>query len=253
MTTDAMNESNPINPTQLTCRDVETLISGIIDGELERDTRHAAELHLLACDACREKVNRAEALDGLVAAAGERLGPEVLPERVRLGVLGAIERDRARSLRFPAVAWSGWAVAAALALLITAGSLTGWLGAGRQGGLPGPNASLQLAAHERESLNFLRVISRALSGDLTEAEYNQTLAYLRDARDELGESLIDRLLGEEERAALRELSQRPGLTEAQREVLQLADRLLTDLEAGAPIERSRWHTLAAGMQLLPLG
>lgn len=245
-----MSSESP-QPTHLTCEDVEALISGIVDGELDRDTRHAAELHLQNCPACRAKVNQAEALDGLVAAAGERQGPDVLPERVRLGVIGAVDRDRARTLRHPVFAWSGWALAAALALLLTVGSLAGWLGGGRgPGGPPGPR--LQLAADEREAVSFIHILADAMAGDLSQADYDRTLNYLRQAQAELGESLVSRLLGDEERAALSALARRPGLTDAQRQVLQLADALVTDLERGEPIERERWRQLDSALDMMPM-
>ncbi len=244
MTTDATNRS------KLTCSDVEALISGIIDGELDQGTRHAAEVHLQHCPSCRAKVNEAEALDELVVSAGERMGPDVLPERIRLNVMGAIDRERNRSLRLPMATWSGWAMAAVLALLITVGSLTGWVGGG--GGATPPGTRLQLASHEREALTFVRLLARAMSGELSDGEYQATLDYLRDAEDRLGESLVDRLLGSTGRTALSDLSERADLTDAQRQVLELAEQLVTDLETGEPVDRRDWQRLDETLQLFSL-
>ncbi|MCK4871320.1 MAG: zf-HC2 domain-containing protein [Phycisphaerales bacterium] len=236
--------------TKLSCPDVEAMLSGIIDGELERDLRHAAELHLLECEACRDMVNRAEQLDELVTAAGERQGPDALPDRVRFGVLSTIEREKARRMRIPAVAWSGWAAAAALALLVTIGSLTGWFG-GPEPSEPG--ARLVLAGSQRDAFAGVRMIARVLGGELTEADFDALVRQLAATATDGQPNIVSRLLGDEGRAGLHNLLQNENLTDLQRQVLQQAERLVNELERGETPGQRDWVQLNEGLSRFQLG
>ncbi|HEB61069.1 MAG TPA: hypothetical protein ENJ06_04515 [Phycisphaeraceae bacterium] len=243
----------------LTCADIEVLISGIIDGELDRDVRHEAELHLLACPACREKVNQAEALDQLVAAAGERNGPDVLPDRVRLGVMAAIQREKRRNLRFPALAWSGWAVAALLALMVFV--VNPFSPPASPGQMPGSeiaqgnntSARIILAADEQQALGSVHLLARVLGGEITDQEYNDLLETLRRSAGSGENSLINRLLGKKGRTALHNLASRKDLNETQRRVLQLAEQLVDDLDRGQAPPRQDWQQLDVAMSALRIG
>ncbi|MFW5652636.1 MAG: anti-sigma factor family protein [Planctomycetota bacterium] len=117
-----------------TCHDIKAVLSGLLDGELDPETRHLAERHLLSCPACREEVQAAEDADAMVRAAAiddERAWTPELEQRMFAAVTGSASgapavgastiagatesADGTRRLRL--AAWSGWSVAAAAALV----------------------------------------------------------------------------------------------------------------------------------------
>ena len=58
------------------CTDIKVLLSGLIDDEVDADTRYRAERHVAECDACRRALDDAEALSQLLVADAEADGAD---------------------------------------------------------------------------------------------------------------------------------------------------------------------------------
>jgi len=101
------------------CRDMEAVLSGLLDGELDVERSHLAEVHLSDCDSCKVRVQTAEEQDQLMRETMAALEdwPGEVERRIWSHVNGpkwALET--ARRLRWSA--WSGWITAAAAVLII---------------------------------------------------------------------------------------------------------------------------------------
>lgn len=96
------------------CTDIKATLSGLIDDQVDAETRHLAERHISECAACRALVSQAEALDDLIAMDAAALVPGRLPDGFIDGVLH-------RTVHAPAhthtpwswTNWLGWVAAAA--------------------------------------------------------------------------------------------------------------------------------------------
>ncbi|MCI0676577.1 MAG: anti-sigma factor [Phycisphaerales bacterium] len=111
--------------TNLDCKDIKAMLSGLVDDEVDRDTRHAAERHLADCPGCRELVNEAESINQMLAMEAERaLSPAGLPAGFAEAVLG--QTVYAEAYNFAGRRWTSWLgwVAAAACLLL---SLSIWV------------------------------------------------------------------------------------------------------------------------------
>lgn len=123
------------------CTDLATLLSGLIDDELDATTRHSAERHLVECVRCRAIVARAEQLDTrLRVSAGAWGRDDPMPDTVIESVLRRTVGDTRPLRRARRQAAFGWlAAAAALGLAATA-----WFAerdlAGRERGSSGKSA-----------------------------------------------------------------------------------------------------------------
>jgi hypothetical protein len=106
--------------TRLDCKDIKALLSGLIDGELDEETRHSAERHLGDCASCRRVMDEAEGLDELVQTNARSLvDPRGLPAGFEDEVLSRTTRAHPRSYFQQWTTWTGWfAAAAALGLAI---------------------------------------------------------------------------------------------------------------------------------------
>ncbi len=109
---------------QFECQDLGALLSGLLDGQVDEETRHQAERHLSGCARCRTHLSRAEELDfltratlaptdDLLASSLTRMQDAVWT-RIGSAQAPAI-RTEARRLRLSA--WTGWG--AALAATVT--------------------------------------------------------------------------------------------------------------------------------------
>jgi hypothetical protein len=108
------------------CTDIKVLLSGLIDDELDAQTRHAAERHVAECDACRASVDETERVNELVRAEAELvLTPGTLPQGFAGAVLSRTVYDGAprRSSAPSWMSWVGWFAAAAAVML----ALTIWV------------------------------------------------------------------------------------------------------------------------------
>ncbi len=118
------------------CQDVQAVLSGLLDGELDATTSHLAEAHLSQCAPCRTLLQHAEESDDLLRATvgSYEAWPADLDRRIRTEVFGQAEdaahvRGRRRLLF---AAWSGWSIAAVVMLGFGLALSQGWLGGSAQ-------------------------------------------------------------------------------------------------------------------------
>ncbi len=102
------------------CADIKALLSGLIDDQVDPETRHLTERHISNCSSCRALLNEAESLDRLIALEGENSFNQ-LPAGFEESVLGLTGNS---SVILPyhrrLSTWFGWmAAAASLALAMT--------------------------------------------------------------------------------------------------------------------------------------
>ncbi len=115
------------------CQDVQAVLSGLLDGELDAGTSHLAEAHLAQCAPCRAVLQHAEETDDLLRAAVGRyeVWPMDLDRRIRTTLFGEVNEaqtsQRRRRLLF--VAWSGWSMAAVVMLGFGLSLAQGWFNA----------------------------------------------------------------------------------------------------------------------------
>lgn len=102
------------------CADIKALLSGLIDDQVDPETRHLTERHISNCSSCRALMNEAESLDRLIAMEGENSFNQ-LPAGFEESVLSLTSPS---SVIIPyhrrLSTWFGWmAAAASLALAMT--------------------------------------------------------------------------------------------------------------------------------------
>lgn len=104
------------------CTDIKAMISGIVDGELEAQTRHEAERHLSHCRECRLLVDDAERVNDLLIRDVESLtGGSALPASFAEGVLRrTVYTDAYNFAGRRWTSWLGWVAAAACLMLACA-------------------------------------------------------------------------------------------------------------------------------------
>jgi len=105
--------------TNLDCKDIKALLSGLVDGEVDGQTRHQAERHIADCKACRDLLNEAEGVNELVALDAQRMmWPAGLPAGFEQSVLRrTIYGDALHFAGRRWTSWLGWVAAAACLLL----------------------------------------------------------------------------------------------------------------------------------------
>lgn len=114
------------------CQDVQAVLSGLLDGELDAAASHLAEAHLAQCAPCRTLLQQAEETDDLLRAtmARHEAWPAALERRIRAEIFGVVDgaevSHRRRRLLF--AAWSGWSIAAIVMLGFGVSLSTGRLG-----------------------------------------------------------------------------------------------------------------------------
>ncbi len=113
---------------RFTCEDISAVLSGLLDGELDSDTQHRAEVHLAQCDACRAIVDGAEALDGAVrqtVVLREQPWSDDLERKILIEINDPIEELRTiRRLRRSA--WVGWLTAVAATIVVASLLIFEW-------------------------------------------------------------------------------------------------------------------------------
>jgi hypothetical protein len=117
-----MNEMEACVMNPMDCKDIKALLSGLIDGELDAQTRHDAERHLADCQSCRDLVNETEALNDLIALDAQRLGGLYEAEGLPAGFEQVVLRQTvfAEAYQFAGrrwTSWLGWVAAAACLML----------------------------------------------------------------------------------------------------------------------------------------
>lgn len=112
------------------CQDVQAVLSGILDGELDAETSHLAEAHLSQCAPCRAVLQQAEETDDLLRATigTYEVWPADLEKRIRAEVFGEPETEQStqRRRRLLFAAWSGWSIAAIVMLGFGLSFSQGW-------------------------------------------------------------------------------------------------------------------------------
>lgn len=122
------------------CQDVQAVLSGLLDGELDAPAAHLAEAHLAQCGPCRTLLQQAEETDDLLRAATARheAWPASLERRIRAEVFGVVDGAEAnhqrRRLLF--AAWSGWSIAAVVMLGLGLSLSQGWFASPPADGAP---------------------------------------------------------------------------------------------------------------------
>ena len=98
------------------CTDIKVILSGLVDDEIDPETRHDAERHLATCRDCRALVNEAESLNAMIAVESASMASSsALPEGFEAAVLG--RTVYADGLKFNGrrwTTWLGWMAAAAV-------------------------------------------------------------------------------------------------------------------------------------------
>ncbi len=105
--------------TELDCKDIKALLSGLIDGELDDTKRHQAERHLADCKPCRDTVSEAETLNNLLVMEAQHSAAK-LPASFENAVLR--QTVYAEAYAFAGrrwTSWLGWVAAAACLGLAT--------------------------------------------------------------------------------------------------------------------------------------
>ncbi|MCA9295006.1 MAG: zf-HC2 domain-containing protein, partial [Phycisphaerales bacterium] len=74
----------------LDCADIRAMLSGLVDDELDTETRHFAERHLGQCRPCRRLLDEAEQLDAMMAEDFEAVAAAPLPADFEAAVLSRI-------------------------------------------------------------------------------------------------------------------------------------------------------------------
>jgi hypothetical protein len=124
----------------ITCRDVQTQLSLIVDGLRPESDQEAVRLHLESCAACRSVLQDLERL----RRASARLGPITPPDHVWLEVAGRVrmEPGPAAAHRPPSsrAAMTQWIGLAAALVLITLGAYLFTPGAGTPSPAPASTA-----------------------------------------------------------------------------------------------------------------
>gem|GEM_PF-5005579 len=112
------------------CQDVQAVLSGLLDGELDAVTSHLAEAHLSQCAPCRAVLQQAEETDELLRATigTYEVWPADLEKRIRAEVFGEPETGQStqRRRRLLFAAWSGWSIAAIVMLGFGLSFSQGW-------------------------------------------------------------------------------------------------------------------------------
>lgn len=105
--------------TNLDCKDIKAMLSGLVDDEVDPGTRHAAERHLADCRGCRDLLNEAESVHQMIALDAQRsLWPVGLPSGFQDAVLGKTVYAEAYNLAGRRwTSWLGWVAAAACLML----------------------------------------------------------------------------------------------------------------------------------------
>ena len=101
-----------------TCEDISAVLSGLLDGELEADVRHRAEVHLAQCDSCRALVSEAEDMDrDLHQAIASREAWSTDFEKRVWNEIRDPDEGRLQIRRYRIAAWTGWLSAAAATII----------------------------------------------------------------------------------------------------------------------------------------
>ncbi len=112
------------DPTKhpLDCTDIRTLLSALLDDQLDADVRYRAERHLAGCEACRRLIGEAELNDAMIAFDAGSAGhgdADAVPAGFADAVLAktAVMRRTKAARRWSALGWL--AAAAALVVAVT--------------------------------------------------------------------------------------------------------------------------------------
>ncbi|MEM7227328.1 MAG: zf-HC2 domain-containing protein [Planctomycetota bacterium] len=103
----------------LDCADIRALLSGLVDDEVDGETRHLAERHFGDCRRCRQLMDETELLHEQIGAHVDAMEAEIgLPAGFEDAVLQRIADEDDARMVLPTrsrswLSWTGWAAAAA--------------------------------------------------------------------------------------------------------------------------------------------
>lgn len=224
------------------CTDIKAILSGLVDDEIDSETRHVAERHLSGCPGCRALVNEAEGLDDLIAMEAATLAPRRLPEGFVDSVLSRTVYARLyEQAGWSWTNWLGWVAAAACLVL----SATIWI-LDRQVLPKGPNSDVvarlptpPLPNRSTDESPYLR--STTFDGGVLPVGYTQEFPLDDATRKAIDDELA---LAQPTSAALEQISQKPTIAPADAETLRNTAMVLgmladSDLTTFKDVERVR--------------
>jgi hypothetical protein len=155
------------------CTDIKALLSGLVDDEVDQESRHAAERHLAECAACRAMLSEFETLNAAIALDAE----QIAPEGVSADFIGAVlsrtvyATEPRRTTPSAWINWTGWLAAAAALLLAASIWVMDHRGVDRQAPtFEQPVARTDVGPHAVRNASYL--VSSVYDGDLPDAPSN---------------------------------------------------------------------------------
>lgn len=169
------------------CTDIKVLLSGLVDDEVDGETRHTAERHIAECTTCRDLIDQAEALNALIvsdatSAVDGGLPPDlvgnVLSRTVRAEPVHADHRRGPHGI----TSWLGW-LAAAAALLFTFSSrlMNGSSTPARTALAPAPSQVARDTARDTSAGDPTARDAFARSNKVTEQSTVRTASYIQSS------------------------------------------------------------------------
>lgn len=154
--------------THFDCTDIKATLSGLIDDQVDAETRHLAERHLSECAECRALMSQAEGLDDLIAMDAAAFSPKRLPDGFAESVLNRTVYARMyENAGFSWTNWLGWVAAAACLCLAATIWFLDRQSIPRDGGL--------VISSDRQAMNSAPVKSTADDSTLRSFTYDQPL------------------------------------------------------------------------------
>lgn len=140
---------------QLTCDDVEPLLSPCVDGELVEDDSSSVKAHVARCDKCRQRLLELQTLKTSLAAAGRTVAlPEDLEARLHDDLHRAARPQRAMKVGLiaasvAAIAFVGATLSTTMSTMSTSSGTSRGTSAGAASASTSASASVVAAALQR--------------------------------------------------------------------------------------------------------
>ncbi len=234
------------------CTDIKAVLSGLIDDQVDTETRYLAERHLVQCADCRTLMSEAESLDELIVMDAAALSPARLPEGFMDGVLSRTVYARMyEHAGFSWTNWLGWVAAAACLCLAVTMFVLDRQSRSRMNMISSSDsiAAITPDAPVRHTADGSMLRSFTYDGPIQPTALrasNRMVIESESMLDEPTRRTIDEqlALAHPTRSALERVAQRPTISAADSDTLDAASRLLemiaeSDLTNFADIEFAR--------------